>query len=189
MTRVSAGIERYSIESRALLDLIAFEVSRIGLPSGSTISTASASPLLVDDLGNRLGNHELLDVSRRSEAPVFVCLLDTDHLWDHLERHAYEGVIVAFRNSTSYKRLLYRNYAGESFHRVEARIGGAYHIVASWGIMAPAAIAALLLSGAARHLGRHGLADQLADRGTLSPIHRGQGRRLCSIGVVVGNRR
>lgn len=171
-----------------MLDLVAFELHRMGAPSGDVVAIEAASPVLTSDLKDRLGERiELRD--RPSAASTGVFLLGTGDVLRKLDERAYENVIIAFKNAYSHKSILYPEYGGISHWRVERRVRASYTLHASWGIMPPSGAVRLLAAGAARRRGLHGLADHLADRATLSPVRRGLSRRVCSIGVVVGRGR
>ena len=179
--------DRYSTETRTLLDLVAYEVRALGLPAGSTLLVRAATPELHSDLQDRLPDYVLSrEATGDALAAVYLLSLETGQPGpDHdRPRHA----VVAFRNRLSHKTLLYRGQRSVWYPAVEHSLGQGYRLSSRWGLMAPQRVGWLLASAIANRLRRYDLGFFLADRALLAPVERGRARYFSSLGLLVGSR-
>lgn len=179
--------DRYSTETRTLLDLVAYEVRALGLPAGSALLVRAATPELHSDLQDRLPDYVLSgDISGQPLAAVYLLSLETGQPGPDRDRPRH--VVVAFRNRLSHKTLLYRAQRSVWYPAVERSLGRGYRLSGRWGLMAPQRVGWLLASAVANRLRRHDLAFFLADRALLAPVERGRVRYFSSLGLLVGSR-
>ena len=183
--------DRYSTETRTLLDLVAYELRRLGLPPGSEVLVRAAAPELLSDLADRLGDHPggLTLKTHLSGPPlVGVYLLSVEEGAPGPAADRPQHALLAFRNRLSHKTLLYRGLRGLWYPGTERAFQQGYRVTGRWGLMAPQRVGWLLASALANRLGRHDLGFFLADRALLAPTERGGARYLSSVGLLVGSR-
>lgn len=182
------GLNRYGLEVRVTLDLVAQTLWRLHPEGGVDLRVVSASEDLSQDLEDRLGNHFRIG-GADADTTVYLLGLELDASARLLEDDAGDRVVVAFRNRLSHKSLLYRDYRGLSFVQLERRMRDRFSCVRSTGVMAPQRLAWNVAASVANRLQRFDYGYYLQDRSHLSPLHRGWSRYVCPIGVVAGNRR
>lgn len=179
--------DRYSTETRTLLDLVAYEVRALGLPPGSELLVRAATPELHSDLQDRLPGYPLTgEPSGREAAAVYLLSLETGQPGPEQDRPRH--AIVAFRNRLSHKTLLYRDGQSVWYTSVERALGRSYRLSGRWGLMAPQRVGWLLASAVANRLRRYDLGFALSDRALLAPVERGPVRYFSSLGLLVGSR-
>lgn len=180
--------ERYSSETRTLLDLTAYELRRLGLLPGSRLAVLAAHPELLDDLADRLPGYHLSPALPDAETAAAVYLLSLED-GALLPTPAAPHLLVAFRNRLSHKTLLYRDRRALWYPAAEARLGRHYRLSRRWGVLGPVRVAGLLASSGADRAGRHDLGYLWADRALLAPTERGFLRYLSPLGLLVGSRK
>ncbi len=179
--------DRYSTETRTLLDLVAYEVRALGLPDGSELLVRAATPELLSDLQDRLPGYPMSrEATGDSLAAVYLLSLEAGQPGPDRDRPRH--AIVAFRNRLSHKTLLYRAQQSVWYPAVERSLGREYRLSGRWGLMAPQRVGWLLASAVANRLKRYDLGFFLADRALLAPVERGRARYFSSLGLLVGSR-
>ncbi len=179
---------RYSLEARYLLDLVAWALHSQcqGIPLGIRAGTGE----LYEDLRNRLANSHVLPVNdvplSVGEGAVYL-FPDQEHL-DHLRMQDAPFVLVAFRNQRSLKSLKYGIGSSLTCREVLGLLRQAGFDVRYWGVFGPQHLLTLILAGWADRLGRFDWGFFLRDRAVLSPVMRGERARWANYVVALGVR-
>lgn len=186
--RVAAlpGVNRYALEVRALLDLVALELHRLELPATAVVGVHAAAPELAEDLGDRLWPERTVGAAARPDVAVHLLDLEEDGLPEAFE---VDALIVAFRNAWSHKRLRGPGWPALPYGAVARRVAASHRVVAAHGVMTPGTLAGLALAGVANAAGRYDAGFALADRAALVPSTTGFLRVLCPYGLIVARRR
>lgn len=179
-------VDRNALEIRLLLDLLAYELHRLGTAPGGPIRIFVGTPDLSDDLADRLWPD--LVVADEGPSRVDVHLLDLEEVGvpDGFEA---DHVAIVFRNRTSHKSLLKGGWRGLGFASLERRLRRTHRVFAARGVMGPSVLTRLLIAEAASRNARFGRGFLLRDRALLSPSETGVARFLCPYGIVVASRR
>jgi hypothetical protein len=179
--------DRYATETRALLDLIAYEVTGLGLPAGSELLVRTTDADLHSDLADRLPQHRLMEaVTPGTAAGIYLFSAEAGQ-----PTPAADGLhhaLLAFNNRSSHRTLLAPGRPGLGWTGAERQFSGRYTLTNRWGLMGPGRVAWLLASAAADRVGRHDFGFHWADRAMLSPAISGPMRQLSPVGLLVGRR-
>ena len=178
-------IDRHAIEIRLLLDLVVYELGRLGLEAGTPVRVRVGTPDLSEGLADRLWPDH--DVAADASSAVGVHLLDLEE--SGLPDRFDDRVVVVFRNRISHKALRYPAWRGIAFPRVERRLARSHDLTASRGVMGPVVFARLLAAEAANRRGRFDVGFHRADRALLSPSSWGPDRLVAPYGVIAATRR
>jgi hypothetical protein len=178
-------MERYSIEVRTVMDLVAMVAFQRGLPRGSEILVHSPFAWCYEDMQNRLGNDYVL-TERPGRAALAMHLFDCEEA----PGHAYGGVaheIVAFRNRTSHKAVLYRGERSLAFGAVVRAVTRAYPDTESWGVTTLPEVGFLLWAEQLGRMGRFAQAIRITDEAHVRLVRQDRWRYLAAFGVVRGS--
>lgn len=179
--------DRYSTETRTLLDLVAYEVRRLNLPDGSVLRVRSAEPELLCDLADRLQGLTLTsDPGLPAAAGIYLLSLEEGGPGPQTDQLGH--AVVAFRNRLSHKTVLYRHLRSLWYPRIEREFRRTHTLRSCWGVMGPQRVGWLLTSALADRARRHDLGYYLADRALLAPAEHGLWRYVSSVGLLVGSR-
>ncbi|PSR23955.1 MAG: hypothetical protein C7B45_01330 [Sulfobacillus acidophilus] len=187
---MKTGWDRYSQETRYLLDVVSFAV-HLAAPQNRVIGVHAAARELFLDLQDRLSpQYSLLwekdPVSTKSGV---IHLLSWESGLSELHLSTADFVVLAMRNRCSFKSLKYGKRPSESLVKALRLLRRDGFRVQSWGVYAPGQLAWYEIALTVRRLNRHDLAFYLSDRGDLSPVvHGGWWARWANYGVLMGVR-
>jgi hypothetical protein len=179
--------DRYATETRALLDLIAYEVSGLGLPEGSKLLIRTSDADLQGDLADRLPHHRLT-ATLTPDIAAGIYLFSAEAGQPAPATDKLHHALLAFNNRSSHRTLLAPGRPGLGWGGAERQFSGQYTLTRRWGLMGPGRVAWLLASAAADRVGRHDLGFHWSDRAMLSPAMSGPMRQLSPVGLLVGHR-
>lgn len=181
-----SAVNPHAIEVRLLLDLVAYELHRLELPSGATIRVAAGRPDLTDDLQDRLWPDHAVAADGETGAEVHLLDVEQDK---RRPAFAAPAVVIAFRNRTSHKALVHDDWQGVDPRTLLRTLRRTHDVLAFHGVMGPTVLTRLALAALADRAGRFDLGFQLADRARLLPVVRGIERHVAPYGVIAARRR
>lgn len=181
-----SAVNPHAIEVRLLLDLVAYELHRLNLPSGAKIRVTAGRPDLTEDLHDRLWPDHDLVAEGEIEAEVHLLDVEQEKL---RPAFAAPAAVVAFRNRTSHKALVHDDWQGVDPRTLLRTLRRTHDVQAFHGVMGPSVLARLALAGVADRVGRFDVGFQLADRARLLPVARGIERHVAPYGVISARRR
>lgn len=183
-------VNRNAPETHLLLDLITYELYKLNLPKAGQVNVHAGSQGLFEDLEDRVwGDFILVPGQTSSETTVTLYLLGLEDLESQAPLPTTEHLIIGFRNRLSHKSLVYADWRGLWYPRLEHQLRRTHRLTAAWGVMGPSVLARLSLAAAANRAQRFDLGYFVADRAMRSPVSQGAARYLCPLGLVVGHRR
>lgn len=185
---MNVGWERFSQETRYLLDVVSYAVTRYS--SQDVLGVHAAAPELYEDLLNRVGDrlHLAIESTPSSPRTGVIHLLTWERGLSQVRTDTADFVVIAFRNRPSLKTLKYGSRDSIRLSQVMRQLKDAGMDVHAWGIYSPIHLGWYQIAIWADRLQRYDLGFYLRDRGALSPITNTAARRWANFGVVLGVR-